>query len=252
MLCRSRCFFILFALLASSSGASTAQTINSYDASLNTLPQEQGWTFRGGSLNPAPSVSGGVLTINRVDVREPQEWSRADLVNDFSPTARTFFLETSIKVDRSGYAAVTGPGWRAGYHIEASDSIGRHFILGLAENGFRLSNDLANLDDDKSSPFINFDTMSGFNTYRLEVSGGTGHLYVNGDLKTSLALGATNPPQNRVLFGSGVTILTSQTQMQYLRYGVVPAPHALLTALIGMVPGVALLWRCRRSPISHR
>src|SRR5262245_56900353 len=94
LLAPALCALSLFCILP------TAHAQHAYDASLNTLPESQGWTYIGSYASPAPSVSGGVLFQDNLTNNATQAWKRTDIVNDFNIGAPKFFFETNIKVDQ--------------------------------------------------------------------------------------------------------------------------------------------------------
>jgi len=233
----------------------SARAQREYDAANGTLPEAQGWTYIGSNASPTPSVSGGILFQNSLTNNATQAWRRTDIVNDFNIGSPRFFFETNIKVDQSDYInflGSSGDAWRTGYMMYVADNDGHSFILGLTNNGLRLSTDQNGVTDALSSPFLNFDTTSGFNTYRLEVSNGIGDLYANGSLLTSLPVGQTySGVSNRVLIGSfpGGIQPGGSTEMHYLDYGVVTAATpepSTFALLVGMgVTGIGVTMRRR-------
>jgi hypothetical protein len=232
----------VFALLPLS--ASAQQWLKTYDPSLNTLPDMQGWSFFEPFNPPAPSVSGGTLFQGPTGSQD-QFWDATDIVNDFL-NGPTFILEAQLKVIHSGYGFLADGSWRTGYDIYAADKTGKLFVIGIADTGVRMSA----RDNRDSSPFVSFDTTSAFNTYRLTVSNGIANLYINGNQIISLS--ADSIPYeipNLVLFGGGGTGGGSQTQLKFLRYNLsqaTPEP-GVLSLLAGLaVSGVGFGFRHRR------
>src|SRR4051794_4848525 len=77
-----------------------------YDASLGTLPEQQGWTYTDGcGSNPAPTVSGGVLNENTTC--GSQFWSTLNGSIDFN---QQFSMEGNLKVLSSNYIPNIGDG----------------------------------------------------------------------------------------------------------------------------------------------
>lgn len=106
---------------------------------------------------------------------------------------------------QSGYDEYQNAGisstWEgADYFIYVFDSAGHSFVLGLSDNGLRLTSDADNLTLAKSSPFIDFDTTAGLALYRLEVTNNIG---------TCLLMGISKP----------LWLLTRHTLLTPMKYG---------------------------------
>jgi hypothetical protein len=76
-----------------------------------------------------------------------------------------------------------------------------------------------------SSDFVAYDTTNAFHTYRFVVAGGTGQLYIDGAPIVSLGVGSTGQyTNNLVLFGDATWHAGGETDMTYIRYGMMSRP----------------------------
>ncbi len=214
-----------------------ADTWKTYDPSLGSLPQAQGWTAYDSGDSPAPTVSGGILHQGPTSsAGYPscgsggyQFWYRQDVPVDFGAVV---VLEASLKVIASNYIDVfvcdgvdpcPGPTGRMvpGYQFEVADATTRLFAVGITSTGVILNKGCCYCPDE--SPLIPFNTTGGFHTYRLIISGGIGKLSIDGQEITSKPVGTyTGGPgfENRVYFGDGAHSGASTTELRLFRYAV--------------------------------
>jgi hypothetical protein len=91
------------------STVATRATTITYNPSLNTLPQSQGFTFtEADPASPAPpSVSGGVLFQGPTTTSGLEFWQRNDVPFNFD---NGFTMEVKLKVISSSYDPMGG--WR--------------------------------------------------------------------------------------------------------------------------------------------
>jgi len=244
------CGSFIVGLLAANAN-SIAATVT-YDASLNTLPDAQGWTLyqnnNGGPTPPAPTVSGGILYQGPTTVDGYQSWDTAStpLPNFTGTTA--FSMTAHLKIINSDYYD-DGNQWKPGYAIYMSDPSEHTFVLGFSNTGVRLSTDGNAVLDSNSGPLVPLNTTSSFNTYQLNVVSGEASLFVNGNFLTSLAVGAAGAYAypNYVAFGDPTFTGGSQTELTSLSYNTnaqLPEPASL--SLLGL-GAFSLLARHRRA-----
>src|SRR5258708_2310068 len=146
---------VCLALLVFTARPTTA-TIITYDPSVGTLPDSQGFTLvESPPASPAQTLDSGALHQGPTSQGGTQVWQRQDIPFNFDDG---FTLEGTLKVLSSTYDANAGGSGsqRSGYYLEAIDSLGRRFTLGLASSGFTLNTD-ATLSVGNGIPFTPFD-----------------------------------------------------------------------------------------------
>lgn len=232
---------------------SNAATWKTYDPSLGTLPQAQGFTlFDTGDAPSSPSVSGGILSQGPTSGLSPggyQYWYSDSIPFDFTAG---FTMEARLKVISSSYDPNGGgapDAQRAGYYLAAVDGLGRDFFIGIASGGIFINTDASGFIGN-GVPLTSFDTTDAFHDYLFVVSGGAGKLYVDDSLFASTPIGAVgmSSPFDTALFGDGSHSGVSTTQLELFRY----EPDAVSTpepGTIGLLVGgltIAAL-TCRRS-----
>lgn len=239
----------ILAVVFCMAGPATAQTTYAYNPGLGTLPSAQGFSYSDESVTTPASVSGGVLHQGPNTPASHEFWTTA---TDTFSYDQGFELTLNLKVLSSGYSLAphVTRGQSAGYGATVVDSQSRVFEIGIAANGFYVSND-ADGGVSGGIPFTSFDTTDGFHEYKLVVNGGTGRLFVDSIERGSLAVGADSGfgYGNLAAFGDMSKYDASQIELAGFSLTIqneasaVPEPGAL--ALFLPVLGLLLVQRRR-------
>jgi hypothetical protein len=227
-------------LVALASTAEKAQGANiyTYDASLGTLPEAQGFTrIEDDPDAPAPTVGGGVLHQFSQSLDRAQWWQANSVPLDFTTTLYT--LTADLHVISSNYLpSIDGTGnQRSGYYLGASDAVGHEFAVGIASNGITINTDLG-FNAQNGVTFTPFNTTDSFHLYRLVIDNGMGNLFIDGNFFAATPLG---PPlvdvapfiANRVLFGDASGLGVSETELRSFQLSSVPEPGSFVLLALG-------------------
>ena len=142
-----------------------------YDASLGTLPEAQGWPYTSVLPNPPPFVQNGALRA--VDSGGGQYWLHADQSINFS---NGFVLEADLLVNSSNYIPTVGTGTREGYYLAVTAPNGDDYEIGLASAGFNINT--IQVPNNPLTPFAIAD--GNFHKYRLSVQGRVATFFIDG------------------------------------------------------------------------
>ena len=115
----------------------------------------------------------------------------------------------------------------------------RHFVLGIATTGVRLTNDLSGLET-SSSPFLNLDTRTVY-AYQLVAHDDMVELFIDGEKKLELGVDSPRSVPNRtntVRFGDASLLASSATTVGYVNVFAVPEPGSWLLFAGGLVLGL--------------
>ena len=231
-------------------------TSGAYLPSLNTLPQQQGWSFVDEGGNGTPTVVGGTLNQGPTAYRRRQYWARNDLATDlsFDPV----FISFTIKINSSTYFEnAAANNWRTGWDLFYVDRFGGAIGVGLAgssnpnePSGVRIhvGSDLSN---PLSSAFVPFDTTTNFVVYTLVANATTNTLVLSAGSQRLASVPLTGlytdpvgqAPAGYFYFGDGTSAGASQTELTSLTWGIVPAPSSVAALALG---GVLAARRRRR------
>ncbi|KKM20360.1 hypothetical protein LCGC14_1646260 [marine sediment metagenome] len=190
-----------------------------YEAGRGTLPEEQGWDYIDLTNMPnQPSVIDAKLLQGPTEYDGAQIWEIfPGSIGDFR-TDNTVW-EVQIKVLKSSDDIAVPSRWHTGWEINIVDSNKRGFALGLSESGVRLSDDLATpMHQLNKSIEIPFDTTDDFHVYRLQISGGTGYVIIDGSGAGNLVFGSAASEQtvDHVWFGDDSNLASGQTELIYV------------------------------------
>lgn len=231
-------------LLLGSCTAAYASSLYSYDASLGTLPEAQGFDRVESGSPPVPTVGGGILHQFPGAVPSVQAWQNNSIPLDFTTTP--YFLEVDLHVISSNFV----PPNRVGYYLEVSDSARRDFAVGISNDLIRLTTH-ANFEAGTKTVSAAFNPRDGFHTYWLVIDAGMGTLYVDGTALLALPIDPSVRPEpevaNRVIFGDLSGLGVSETELRSFQFGVVPEPGTLLLAALGLA-GILLHRRRLTAP----
>jgi hypothetical protein len=224
--------FVPFAVvgIASSSDAFV------YDASLLTLPTQQGWSLHEtGASSPPPFLSGASLHMGPKAVGGVQAYRRNDMALNFT---MGFAMIGVVRIINSDLY-LQGGNRRAGYYLFAGDQNGRQIAVGITNDRVFLGTDASQ----NQVPAYMMDTTSGFNTYHVRSHGNTVTLAVNGIDRITANLGATNLTMANYAWFGGVSSVTAQESLtNYVGYTMVPEPATM--AALGL--GALVLAKRRR------
>ncbi len=201
-----------------------ATTSVSYDPSLGTLPQAQGWTFNSGSGNPAPQVSGGVL--RETVTNGGQYWYKVISGLDFSQS-QPFVLTASLNIVSSNFLTNQGSGSsRAGYYFCAMDQSSRSFDFSFAGNGWVAVQYLNSL--------VPFNFLDGaYHSITVQIQSGRASLSIDGSvvksgITPSPSIGNCGQP-GWVFFGGAASVSKSVTNLKSLSASVSSLPSQSIT-----------------------
>jgi hypothetical protein len=201
--------------------ASCAQaTILTYDASLGTLPQAQGWTFQG-NTTPASTISGGVFQYGPTSVNGTTYWEH-NPVETVNFATHVSSIEAEIQLSGSDWGNISGFR-RAGFALMLTDDAGRWVIAEIGDNRISLGND----NNRTSDPFAVVDFTQSFRSVRLEAGPAGGRLFVDGVLQLTLALGTGMSGGAQGWFGDGTILANADsTSIRSVTYSAIPTPGA--------------------------
>lgn len=212
--------------------ASAPGAVFTYNPSLGTLPDAQGWDFDG-SYNAPMSVSGGTLTYGATTVGGTTFW-RAVQPDPISFATETSFIEIELRLTGSDFGNFSGYR-RAGFAMLIQDDAGRWTIAEIGDNRISIGND----DNRTSDPSAVFNFTDAFHTVRLEAGPTGARVYVDGNLLLSQALGTGRTGGAQSFWGDGTVLANANlTEIRSVIY--TPTPGA------AMVLGAAGLLGLRR------
>jgi hypothetical protein len=168
----------------------SGQTV--YDASLGTLPQNQGWTYSGDNGNPSPVVSGGILSENTTV--GGQYWTSPNAALNLS---QPLVIEANLHIISSNYIANAGMGTREGYYLFVRDQNSNTFSVGLADSGFNINT--TSVSNQALTPYP-APITGGFHIFRVQLRNGVGSLSIDNVLVAANV--PFSPPDGNV--GPGV------------------------------------------------
>lgn len=205
--------------------------IGSYDASLGTLPQTQGWTFIsphpgcGTCSPPPPAIIDNSLRLFGVEA-DSQYFDHALSSTDFVNNQAGLVFECTARVTSAGYEPFSDS-WRTGIFLTAFDANRHSVTLGLSETGIRLATD-PNLTTANSSGLIPYDTTQAFHTYTISINSGFASLSVDGALQATVPLGPVGVgiPQNTLRFGTAFYGGSKDVLFTRVRWGGFGLPFA--------------------------
>jgi hypothetical protein len=218
----------------------------SYDASLGTLPTDQGWQgYYEGDSSPAPYVSNGILHQGLTASYGTQTWSAISPVSIDMSGSTPFIAESCFRVLQSSFWQ-NGTDWRNGFNVVINDQSGRCVQAGFSSSGVSLRGDQNNVMGEYGVQFVPFDTTSTTHTYRVVTSSNVGYLYADNALLATTPIGSPYGGHNGVWFGDGTYAGNSQVDIQYVRFGSVPEPSGILALLTGVGGLGGLMLRRRK------
>ena len=142
----NRALVVLLLVLGTSCGAPAVVLADlfTFNAGLNTTPQEQGWALEVQGTPSPYEVGGGTLMQMATFDNSVTTWNVKANAFDFSSSTPTV-VDALMLVEKSDYVVLDGA-WRSGYAFTMTDVHDRHFVLGIATTGVRLTNDLSWLE----------------------------------------------------------------------------------------------------------
>jgi hypothetical protein len=239
-------FSVLAILLTYPTGVSAYPAVG-YNAAFSSLPQGQGWTFKG-ETDPSPHVSGGALYQGETPMDGMQYWTHSGSTAWDFTSSETFVVQAELKVVESTYDSSR---LRTGYYIVGWDNNGRGFSLGVAhssagDHGLLLG----------GSTYLPLGPSGidwgAFNTYRIEVGSGQYAVYINGLLKGGTTPVTAITGSRGVGFGDNTNFGQSQTELRYMTFGGSGAPVPVPAAIFLFAPGLAGLVALRGRMKSRR
>jgi pimeloyl-ACP methyl ester carboxylesterase len=186
--------FLMVFLVSMFARSASCAVLSSYEASLGTLPQSQGFGHYADPGYPPATVSGGVLREFRQTGEQTAEyWYVRGLQIDQS--ASTYTLEADLRIISSNYIPNIGTGPRFGYYLELLTNDGHGYVVGISGSGVALDTDVS-FSPNNDFVVSPFNTTNAFHKYKLVVAATGASLYIDGILI------ATTPPGNSG-FGPG-------------------------------------------------
>jgi hypothetical protein len=217
-----KCLGVLGIVIAAAAATPAWAGWTSYDASLGSLPQAQGFLIYDSGDSPAPTVSAGSLhqgpTAGVCSALGYQHWYRNNAGIDFGAS---FVLDATVQIISSSdiHALDCGDdGWKAGYDLTVTDAAAHMFFVGITSDGVFLSNN--NISDPATFPRQPVNTRDALHRYRLVVTANLATLYYDETPLTSLATGTylNSGGENQVVFGDGTHRGSNESLTSLVRY----------------------------------
>lgn len=195
-----------------------------YDASLGSLPEEQGWGMTG-VMPWTAAVVAGVLEQDTTpfnfstcagsdDQNQRLRWDATDL-RPFS-FSNTVVVEIDMKVISSEYGSAGCAGWpRAGFDLYVEDQAARIYRVGFGSSQIYLTNTNYQPFGHPSVVEYATDTTDAFHLYRLEIVGDSASLAIDGNPVLTLDSGSpVGSVPNRALFADGTIWSNSEFELR--------------------------------------
>ncbi|MBY0114080.1 MAG: hypothetical protein K2Y21_14780 [Phycisphaerales bacterium] len=205
----------MLALAATCSSALAANCEWVYRATLQSLPQAQGWTFEGNAAANA-SASSGVLTYGPAGTSSTTYWDANVPAGAMDFSKFDWSLEVELRLTGATHGNVSGFR-RGGFVLFLTDKAGRWVTADIGSS--RLS--LRNSNNGTGDPQANVDLASGFRVVRLTAGPTGARIFLDGVQLLTLPLGTGLSP-NRANFGDG-SVLASATLTEIKRVDLIPA-----------------------------
>lgn len=203
---------------------------------MNTLPTAQGWSYFNNSSLAAPTISGGVLTVDGTQANTARFYDATAL----SPTSFNVGCNISglVQIVTSGLSI--GINRRAGYYLAMTDFQGRVGHLGITDTGVFISTNLAG----GGSPFVAMTTTDRPHFYNLTAVSNVLTLFVDGAPVVSTGVGAAGIyAPNDIWFADGSSDAGSLSRTHYVNFSSSPVPEPATLCVLGL--GVAAVIRRR-------
>jgi len=216
-----------------------------YVASLNTLPQAQGFQYVDNPEGAPPPTIAGALLLQGPTTNFGQQFWLSPVVGRIV-FDEDFYMEATLRVDSSTYDVPTEGGiHRAGYHLLATDEIGRRLFLSIASTGVFLNTDQEG-ELTNGIPFTAMSIAGGFHTFRVSTQGGHALLSVDGAAVGQTLFGPSGiATPNLIAFGDISNLGSSQTALARFAYAsAVPEPSSWVLMALAL-PVLAMRRRYR-------
>jgi hypothetical protein len=207
-----------------------------YDATLGTIPTDQGFAYTGSITGPT-DTSGPSLMHGPSGISDISAYQKQFTTGTMNFATTTWSATMVVRLTGSDFGVSQGVR-RAGYSIFLSDDAGRWVTAELGSSMIGLRNDAVGATDPAVAATMN----AMLRTVRLEAGPAGARLFLDGVLQTSLPLGTGQTVRNHILWGDGSS--TSAVAMAEVReVTLVPAPGTAALA-VGAVTFAARRRRC--------
>lgn len=227
---------VLAAACAAGLVASTSHgAIIRYDATLGSLPTDQGFAYTGSIASPQ-DTNGLTLAHGPTTAADISAWQKQFPAGTMNFATSTWSATMNVRLTGSDFGTFSGTR-RAGYHIFLSDDAGRWVIAELGSTTIGLRNDAIGTGD----PSVPAVMSSTFRTVTVEAGPSGAKLFLDGVLQSTLPLGTGQTVRNNILWGDGSNT-THVTLAEVRDLTLIPAP-----GVGGLAAGsIALALRRRR------
>lgn len=184
-----------------------------YDASMGTLPTQQGFAARDDGRSAAPIVRGGALEQGPTDMTGMQYYSAGHEIRFTDGVV----VEAEIDV-RSSTLNVNNcaSGVRTGYYLGVVDDVGRFAYIAISSTHLAVLTSVGQMPTTET-PLFPVPMTTGWRTLKMVIRERGVDLFVDGNFVGTSALGPAGQARdrNRFLFGDGTTCGASTTRLRW-------------------------------------
>jgi hypothetical protein len=199
--------------------SAAAQPWVSYDASYDTLPEEQCFILGEVGTPPPPTVESGYLHVGPTDGEDMLFWHREDVTIDYT---NGFAIEALVLIIRSDDAFSGTTNFpRLGYTIVVTNQNRKAFFLGLASESIVLTNHPHMGVDGINSRRLAFQVAGAEHLFRIEINSAGADLFIDGELQdmhVPTSNTYTAPIPNYVWFADGTVWANSESYTRFFRF----------------------------------